>query len=308
VRVKGKTPFDAGEVVLKTNFTLHSSLSRLHLTVTGEAGNVVTHGTIDFSRPLDLPLSPWEIPTNLIHEPLANFTAVRGLASWLAALPARQKLGLNPPPDQVYLWAPLGGLFQTDFAAPLPAASNQLRQLAGRLVQQVNPWLATNGTGHFQWQTNLPGIVWNEVLILAPQIKSIVVNQQNYVLGSLVPFTEPNTNPPPAEVLHAILDTTNLVYCQFEQTGYRIEDDLFITQLFRVIFHKPELTPAAALWLKHLEPLMGDSTTLVTRTGQEQLSLTRNSTIGLTALELHLLADWLGSPKFPHGLHTFSAP
>ena len=78
--------------------------------------------------------------------------------------------------------------------------------------------------------------------------------------------------------------------------------------MFRVIFHKPQLPPAAALWLKNLEPMLGDSTTLVTQTGPEQLGFTRNSTVGLTALELHLLADWLESPQFPRGLHTFPAP
>jgi len=38
------------------------------------------------------------------------------------------------------------------------------------------------------------------------------------------------------------------------------------------------------------------------------LTFARKSTLGFTALELHLLADWLESPRFPHGLHTFPAP
>jgi hypothetical protein len=290
--------------------TRHSSLSRLHLTATGEDGNVLTRGTLNFLHPLDLPLPPWEIPTHLIHQPLTGFTAVRGLAPWLAALPVWQKLQLAPPPDQAYFWAQEGVPFLTYFAAPLTAASNQLAQLAGRLVQNANPWLATNGEGYFQWSTNLPGLVWNGALILSPQIKPSIVNQQDYVLGGLAPFMEGNTNPPPAEFLRAVLSPTNLVYYQSEQTGARIEDGLFINQLFRLIFHKPQLpdTSAAALWLKNVEPLLGSSTTFVTQTGAEQLTFTRKSTIGFSALELHLLADWLESPRFPHGLHTFLAP
>jgi hypothetical protein len=50
------------------------------------------------------------------------------------------------------------------------------------------------------------------------------------------------------------------------------------------------------------------STTLVTQTGPAQLSFARQSTVGFTALELHLLGDWLESPDFPRGLHTFRAP
>ena len=289
--------------------TCHSSLSRLHITALGEGGNVLTCGTFNFSRPLDLPLLPWEIPTNLIHQPLTGFTAVRGLAPWLAALPVWQKLEFTPPPDQAYFWAQLGSPFQTYFAAPLPAASNQVWRLARRLVQNANPWLATNGEGYFQWSTNLPGLVWNGALILSPQIKPIIVNQQDYVLGGLAPFLEGNTNPPPAEFLRAVLGATNLIYCQSEQTGRRIEDGLYITQLFRLVFHKPRLPVAAAtLWLKNVEPMLAESATFVTQTGAEQLAFTRKSTIGFTALELHLLADWLESPQFPHGLHTFLAP
>jgi hypothetical protein len=38
------------------------------------------------------------------------------------------------------------------------------------------------------------------------------------------------------------------------------------------------------------------------------LELERDATVGLNAFELHLLADWLESPQFPLGLHTFLAP
>jgi hypothetical protein len=67
-------------------------------------------------------------------------------------------------------------------------------------------------------------------------------------------------------------------------------------------------TTAATKWLKNVEPLMGGSTTTVTRINPQQLAFTRQSTLGFTALELQLLADWLESPQFPHGLHTFLAP
>jgi len=135
------------------------------------------------------------------------------------------------------------------------------------------------------------------------------VNQQDYALGGLAPLAVGGSDPP-AEILRAIFGATNLVYCQFEQTGARIEDDLFNIQLFRLVFHKPQLPAAAAatLWLKNGGPMLGGSATCVTQTGAERLTFTRKSTIGFTALELHLLGDWLESPQFPHGLHTVNAP
>jgi len=285
-----------------------STLNRLRFTALGESGVILTRGTFNFSHPLDLPLLPWKIPTNLIHEPLTSFTVARGLAPWLVTTPVWQKLEFTPPPDQACSWTPWGDPFQTYFIVPLPAASNQLRQLAGRLVQNANPWLATNGEGFFQWSTNLSGIVWNGAFIALPQIKPIIVNQQEYVLAGLVPFVNANSNPEPVEIRQAVLSTTNLVYYQFEQTDRRIEDGLFITQLLRLLLHKSQLPAGGALWLKNLEPMLGDSTTFVAQTGTKQLTFDRKSTIGFTAFELHLIADWLESPQFPYGLHTFSTP
>lgn len=287
-----------------------SALNHIHLTVSSESGNLLTRAIVNFPHPLDLRLSPWEIPTNVLHAPLTSFTAVRGLAPWLAVWPAWQKLQLNPSPDQAYFWAQEGSPFQTYFAVPLPAASNQLSQLAARLVQNVNPWLVTNGQGNFQWATNLPGVAWKDMSLIDPFLKSVVVNHHDYLLGGLIPLAEGDSSPVPAEIPRAVLGTPNLVYYHTELTGDRIEDGLFIGQLFRVAFHKPQLpaVAAATLWLKNVEPLLGASTTSVTLSGTEQLTFTRNSTIGFTALELHLLADWLESPQFPHGLHTFLAP
>ena len=292
--------------------TLHfpSSFSnnRLHLAVTAESGDVLTRATLNFSRPLDLHLSPWEIPTNLINQPLTSFTAMRGLAAWLAASPAWQKLHLTPPPDQAFVWAQSGVPFQTYFAAPLPAASNQLCQLAARLVQNANPWLATNAEGNFQWQMNPPGIVWNNAVLITPFLAPISEKQHDYLLGGLYSLTAGDSGPP-AEILRPLLGTPNLVYYHAEQTDVRLEDGLFITQLFRVIFHKAQLpvNAVATQWLKQVEPLMGGNTTSVTLTAADQLTFTRRSTVGFTALELHLLADWLESPQFPHGLHTLLA-
>lgn len=291
---------------------LPSSFTNLHLSFIGNAGAVHTRATLDFAQPLNLTLSPWEIPTNYIHAPLTCFTAVRGLAPWLAALPAWTATGLLPPPDQAFVWAQVqaGGPFVTYFAFPLLSATNQLTRLAGRIMPHGNAWLATNAQGTVEWQSNQTALVWHDAFIIDPFLKPVTVNHHDYLLGGLIPFAEGNPNPMPPEMVRAVLDTTNLVYYSAELTGSRIEDDFFIIQLIRVLFHQPQL-PAAApgtLWLKYMEPLIGPSTTVVTQKAPAQLALSRVSTIGFTALELHLLADWLESPQFPRGLHTFLAP
>ena len=289
-----------------------SSLSHIYFTAVGEAGNVHTRATLDFSRPLDLKLSPWEIPTNFIHQPLTCFTAVRGLASWLAALPAWQNTGLTPAPDQLFAWAQvqIGGPFVSYVALPLPSATNQLARLADRLLAHGDAWLATNAQGTVEWLPALASLIWHDALLISPVLRPVTFNHHDYLLGGLIPFMEGNPNPTPVDIFRAVLDTPNVVYYSAEQTGPRVEDDFFITQLFRVVFHRSQLPPKAAgtLWLKNLELLLGPSTTVVTQKSPDQLAFGRVSTLGFTAFELHLLADWLESPQFPCGLHTFRAP
>ena len=287
-----------------------SQLSGLKFQVSGASGELLTHATLDFSQPLPVTLPPWEIPTNLIHAPLTSFTALRGFGPWLATLPVWKNLQFSYTPDQAFFWAQTGVPFQTYFATPLPGASNQLSQLAVGLVQKANPWLATNGEGNFVWRANPPEILWNGALLFAPFLKPVNFHQQDYVLGGLAAFPEDNSNPMPDQLLHRILGIPNLAYYHFEHTGDRVEEGLFILQLFRVVFHKSQLpmSSVSSAWLKKIELLLGDSRTLVTQTGPEQLTMTRTSTVGLTAIELHLLSDWLESPQFPRGLHTFLAP
>ena len=289
---------------------LFSVISDFHFTVAGESGRLRTLGTFTLEHPLTNPLPAWEFPTNLIHQSLSGFTAMRGIDAELAAWPVWQKTRFAPAPDQMFFWAQAGVPFQTYLAAPLPGAGNQLHQLAARLVAQGNPWLATNGQGNFQWQTNPPGLMWNDALIISPFLRPVTVNQHAWLLGGLYPLNPGDATSPPASLLHSVLATPNLIYYQFEDTGLRVDAGLFITQLFRVVFHKPQLPPAAAAtqWLKAAEPLLGDSTTEIIRTSPQTCSFARRSTLGFTALELHLLADWLESPQFPHGLHTFLAP
>ena len=100
---------------------------------------------------------------------------------------------------------------------------------------------------------------------------------------------------------------TNLVAYDWELTGPRLEQWLYVGQLLRFALYKAQIPPKSAsfAWLSALETRLGNCGTVVTRTGPDQLSFLRNSGIGLNSAELDLLADWLESPQFPRGLHTF---
>jgi len=281
-------------------------LPRISLSVIGDGKNVRTHAYLDFPRPLPFELEPWNIPTNLIHDPLASFTAIQGIKPWLATLKIWNELQVGEPPNQFYAWAQDGITFQSYFATPLPDASNVVFQLADDLLQAGNQWIATNGIGKFERFQRLNGATWKDVPFMAPHLQSVA---GNFVLGGFFPFP-PTNRPPPPELFQTMQGQTNLVGYAWELTGPRIEQWLDISQLLRLVFHKPQLPSKAVsiAWLKAAEARLGNSVTLVTRTKPDQALFIRESGVGFTALELHLLADWLESPQFPCGLYSFLAP
>jgi hypothetical protein len=287
-----------------------NTILHLHFSLSCDSSNLLTRATLDLTRPLETPLPAWQFPTNLIHGPLTSFAAVRGISNLLAGFPAWQNLQLAPAPDQVCCWSRDGIPFQTYLAAPLPGASNQLAQLSGRLVQNANPWLANNADGNFSWNESLPGILWNDANLFFPFLIGADFNHQNYVLGGLYPPVADAPALPPVRFRDAVQNQPNLVFGEVEGTGSRVEDEFWITQVSRMVFHKPQLphTAAGTVWLKKIELLLDESATFVMLDGPHRLVVERHSTLGLNALELHLLVDWLESPQFPRGLHTLLAP
>src|SRR5712672_380435 len=96
---------------------------------------------------------------------------------------------------------------------------------------------------------------------------------------------------------------TNLVAYDWELTGPRLDDLLYITQLIRAAVHMPQLPTTSYFipWFEAIALKLGNSGMTVTITASNQLSFVRTSTLGFSALELHFLADWLESPQFPAG-------
>jgi hypothetical protein len=293
---------------LLLDWSLPAELPRMTVAIDGDAQNVHTRGQFDFPKPLPAELEPWNIPTNLVHDPVCSFTAIRGLGPWLSSLKTWNDLQLGAPPNQLYFWAQGGLPFLTYCAAPLPTASNVVDQIAGRLVRKANPWLATNSIGQFARATNVNGVTWNDLPIMKPYLQSATTTGGEFVFIGLNSDLLTNRPVPPV-LFQQVLGPANLVAYDWEITGSRIEQWLFSGQFLRMVSLRAQVPPksVSVVWLQALESKLGNCATAVTRTGPAQLSFTRRSSIGFTAVELHLLADWLESPQFPRGLHTFLA-
>ena len=135
---------------------------------------------------------------------------------------------------------------------------------------------------------------------MAPFIESTTPSGPGFILTGLNPVTGNTNLAVPPGLLAQFTSRTNLVYYDWELTGQRVQSLLYVSQLFRMVFGKAQLSTnePSIDWFRTAPPILGNSATMGAQTGPNQLMFTRTSTIGLTAAELHLLADWLESPHF----------
>jgi len=279
---------------------------RIALSVTGDGVSVRTRGQLDFPKPLPYRNEKWDVPTNLISQPLASFTAIRGIAPWLASLKAWNDLRVGPPPNQFSLWA-LDSPMQTFFAAPQPDASNQVSRLTDLVLQKGADYFATNGRASFERAQDFNGVEWKGIPFLTPFFRSLVADHQQFLFGGLLALPDTNGSPP-VELMAQLSNPTNLVCYDWELTGMRSSHWFYIGQFarFSSLRQQMDAVSAGMSWLKATTLTLGNCGTVVTLPAPNQLSVVRKSSVGFTAFELHLLADWLESPDFPRGLHSLS--
>lgn len=287
-----------------------SSLPRVELNVTGDGGHVLTEARLKFPEVLSMPMEDWRIPTNAIHEPLLTFTAARGIQSLLAKWQERNGFHVIPAPNQLFLWSLDGNAVETFAAVPSSDARGEVSALSDFLLQKANPWLETNGYIGFHRVADADGVVWGNVPSLAPFVRSLGSGKEGWVYAGLLADPGFGTNAPmPNSMVQTLAGGTNLVYYDWESTGKLLSPRLSLFQTARQIARKPSMpTDCDSLnWLVVLIRRLGITETTMMQTSSTELTFHRKSTIGFTALELHLLADWLESPGFPVGTYSLDA-
>lgn len=293
---------------LALGWQLPKAWPKISLAAIGDGENVRTRGELTFAEPLALELEPWNIPTNLVRDPLVSFTAVRGIRPWLASQKTWNDLQLGRPPNQLFGWAQQGVPMQTFFAAPFPDSTNRLHTATPTILTQGNAWLATNGMGKLERLRQGAGVAWSGGPFVSLRLESAKTPGGEYLLGGFLNNVSTNL-PLPAELLKGIYGQTNLAYYDWEITQSRLEAWLYLGQVFRLVFQKAQLPKDSAgmAWLRATARTLGNSVTVANKTGSDQVSFSRRSSAGLTAVEIHMLVDWLESPQFPKGFHTLLA-
>jgi hypothetical protein len=300
-RLASALPFD---------WNLPGTLPRVFLTVAGDSQGVRTRADLDFPSPLPLELEAWNIPTNLIHDPLVGFAAVRGIRPWLKSFKPWEDLHLGTPPNQAYFWAQGGPPNLHFMAAPSAEVSNQVAKLSELVLGQLNPLVATNPMrmGAFVRQTNSPGVVWQGIPWFSPVLDYSDSGGNRFLVAGLS-STRISNRPAPAGLFQQLEANPKLVAYDWEVTRPCIEAWTQMGQLTRHVFSLARMTHTAGLaWLAALTPKLTNSVTAIELSSPTRLSFVRSSGVGFTGVELQLLADWLESLEFPRGLHTFTTP
>ena len=293
---------------LGLNWGLPQDFPKIWLAETGQGDDVLTRARVTFAHPLPDELPAWNIPTNLINEPLHGFTAIRGFGPWLSSRSWWKDLQAGDAPNQVFTWAQSGTPFLDYLAAPMPNASNAVEKIGDRVMQIGNPILTSNRMGLLERSTNFHGITWSRIPLMAPFIKEQVSETGSFLFAGVSPHTLTNSTAPEG-TFKDLFGRTNVVYYDREITGPRIEAWMYLSQLSRIVFRRYQVPGEAATvgWLRSTGPLLGPTLTVGTRSGPAEISLERVSPVGATGMEFHVFADWLESPSFPVGLYTLMA-
>ena len=286
---------------------LLANLRRCDFAAIGDGSNVRSRLGLEFDKPLPLDFSAWNIPTNIISDQLVSFTAFRtpDVGLWKNVLNA--DLGKCFSRKQVFVWALKSLPMATYVAVPIDHGSGCFDSLGKHLFGPVNDWIATNAIGSFAPSKNGDMIAWQGIPYLSAYFQSLETPSGNFVIGGLA--TTPLTNRAPSlEIMNRMMQRTNLLYYDWEYSGPRVESWFYIGQLGRVIFGRPQLTGEAVTWLKAVGAKLGNAGTVAILPDANHISIERFSTLGMSAVELHLFADLLESTNFPSGFHTTSTP
>jgi len=287
---------------------LPASFPQISLTVTGDGQNVRTRGELNFNQPLPASLEPWRVPLNLTAEPLTGLTVMRSVT------PLLERLGILSPdeaqgfPGQFLVWLRSGPPLQIYFAYPTPDATTAFHKLAVPVMDWVNSHSDPRRYGAIVRAPHSNELKWTGLSLCSPFLQAGTNGGNQYLQGGFG-LTPPGKVRLPTELHDHITQATNLVYFDWDFTAETLPQWRYLDDVSRMIFdeaHASRLRAATTSieWLLSNVTNLSHSVTEIRQSNATQLVLTRKSTLGLSAVELDILFNWIELPNFPSGMST----
>jgi hypothetical protein len=271
--------------------------ARISITVATKQDNLQIGARILAAEAIPWQADPWQIPRDLMRGQIISFTAGQNVAAFLKMNPALSHLAGNPLTNQFYFWALDQMPLLNYMAWPEANASNALERISTEAPAALNPELKRfNGTELVR-QPQGSALVMRNIRLFAPVLQAVQGSNGQFLFLSSFPWSD-KARPAPDGLLAQIAARTNLVYYDWELTGRRLQEWQILSKMIanRSLPQNSQAVDDAFIeneWLRGLEPLAGNTVTEITRVAPNELSVTRKAAIGLTALELVLLADWI---------------
>ena len=270
--------------------------ARISLTVTTNEDDLEITARVLEAEAVPWESVPWQIPKDLMRGQIISFTAGQDVAAFLNMNPALGHLASNPLTNQFYFWALDQMPLLNYMAWPVANASNALQRLATEAPAAFNPELKRfNGT-QLAWNSKAARLAWLNMSMFAPALEAVQDNDGQFLFLSSFPRSS-KIKPAPDSLLAQIQGRTNLVYYDWELTGRRLSEWQILGKMIsnRAVGENGDAEIASfdeTEWLGNVVPLVGNTVTEITRVAPKELSFKRKAPVGLTAVELVLLADW----------------
>jgi len=277
-----------------------SNLPAAHFSLSNRADFVRTLVQLDFPKAHQWKPEPWLIPTNVIWDPLTDFTAARGIARVLDEVPLIHNSGWNPVPNQFCGWGSRNLPFQVFYAAPSRNVNAQLKRAEPKLRAEISRFGGSNLVGDLGWDSNKVELLWRGLPLATPGLVPVKDGSEEFVVLQFFPLMRSKERPP-QELFAQIAGRDDLVLYDWESTEFRLPHWRQMYQLAEIATRRsltPTNTPAQR-WQFDVPSLLGDTVTELRATSPKQMTLVRKSSIGLTAFEMVTLSRWIESTNFP---------
>ncbi|MDP7048840.1 MAG: hypothetical protein QF721_05255 [Verrucomicrobiota bacterium] len=279
---------------------LANAASVIRITSRLKEDNFYSKAVVEFDEPLPANAPDWEIPTRTITEPLASFTAARGVGLAVAR-PILSPLGLDATNDQFYAWSQARTKFQSFFSVKVDDPRATIAGLAKRADDFRKPGgQGEKFIGQIEHNPKKPAITWGNVPLFAPYVTVGNSDDNGYLVAGVFP-PDPIKKPIPKAMLDEFTGKDRLVYYNWEITGQRLEKWNLLIQFAAILSNRREQlvnNTSGIAFLTALVPKLGNTITDAVN-DSNRLTITRKSHLGLSALELALLTRWIDNPRFP---------
>lgn len=289
-------------------------LPAVELTLRARGQTMRLEGELRFTNALSVQLDEWQIPTELVRDPIIGFTAARGLEALFTGWFRELGLPTDSPPNQAFLWVGAAFPVQVLAAAPTTAAEKVLQSAAAVFPARFNAALGAANAGTLELLTNAAGEValrWTDIPPFVTPFLTVATNgAQTHLVAGLYPNSAPPGAPAPTGLFEHLTRQTNLIYYEWEFTGPRTYSWRASLNILRHFFQKPRLSAdtAAVAFLNSLTNHPANTVTELRLADSHRLALVREGPFALSSLELLWLAHWLESPEFPFRLRIPEPP